>query len=402
MVLMRWIRGGVTAAAGFTASGISAGIKRSRKPDLSLVLAERPCSAAGVFTRNIIKAPPVLISRERLSGGLARAVLINSGCANCMTGAAGRRDALAAGAAVADACGIPRAQVLLASTGLIGTRLPVVRLVRAVPRLVRGLSRGHHEAAAQAILTTDLRIKEAAFEARLGGARLRVGGMAKGAGMIAPSMATMLAVLTTDAVVAPGLLRRMLHEAVSRTFNRVTVDGDTSTNDTVFVMASGRSGVVAAPGTRALALFSRMLEAVSAELAKRIVQDGEGATRIMDVRVAGARSAREAHAAAQRVANSPLVKTMLAGGDPNVGRIAAALGASGAGFTPERLEIRLNGRPVVIRGLPRPLDRASARQVMRRPEVLMQVDLHAGDAEGRALSCDLTEEYVRINAHYST
>jgi glutamate N-acetyltransferase/amino-acid N-acetyltransferase len=399
---MRWIAGGVTAARGFRASGISAGIKTSRKPDLALVVSDGPASAVGVFTQNRMQAAPVAISHQRLRFGTARAVLINSGCANCMTGPRGMRDATTVGRTVADALGVREAEVLLASTGLIGTRLPVERIRRRIPRLVGQLSRAHHEAAAQAILTTDLRVKEAAAEATIEGRRCRLGGMAKGAGMIAPSMATMLCVITTDAAVAPRLFRQLLRQAVDRTFNQISVDGDMSTNDTVFGLASGRSEAVIRPGTAASRTFAAILEAVADRLARRLVQDGEGATRIMEVCVAGARTAKEAQACARQVAASPLVKTMLAGGDPNVGRIAAAAGASGARFDGRRLEIRVNGVRVVSGGTVVPLNTAVARQLFRQPEVAVQIHLHAGGAEGRMVTCDLTEEYVRINARYST
>ncbi len=402
MKLMKWVPGGVTAAAGFTAAGIHAGIKRSRKPDLSLVAAERPVAAAGVFTTNRVQAAPVLISRERLRRGRAQAVLINSGCANCLTGAAGLRDARRLARAAAAQLGIAERHVLVASTGLIGPRLPVAKMERALPALVRQLSRRHHEAAAQAILTTDLHPKEAAVEARIAGRLVRVGGMAKGAGMIAPSMATMLCVLTTDAGIAPGLLKHLLRDAAARTFGRVSVDGDMSTNDTVFALASGTSGAAIRAGGSSRETFAAMLEAVAGRLAERLVQDGEGAAKRMTVDVVGGRTAREAQACARQVAESPLVKTMLAGSDPNVGRIAAAAGASGAWFDPARLEIRVEGVRLVAGGTALPVPGTVLRRLLRRPRVRVLVHLHAGSSAWRMLTCDLTEEYVRINAGYAT
>jgi len=399
---MRWVSGGVAAAHGFRASGIHAGIKRSRKPDLSLVMADGRCAAAGVFTLNRVLAAPVVISRQRLRAGAAQAVLINSGCANCLTGAAGSRDALALGRAVASALGLAEEDVLLGSTGMIGRRLPVATVLRRVPVLVQQLSRSHHEAAAQAILTTDLQVKEAAVEARVDGQPCRVGGMAKGAGMIAPSMATMLCVITTDAAVPLPLLRSLLRRAVERTFNRVSIDGDMSTNDTVFALASGLSGARVRPGTAAAARFEHMLEAVCDRLAHDIVRDGEGATKMMTVRVRGARSPREAQAAARQVAFSPLVKTMLAGSDPNPGRIAAAVGASPARFNPARLDIRIGGHRLVSRGVALSVDGAALRRLLSRPDVRVDIDLHAGTGEGLMRTCDLTAEYVRINAGYAT
>ncbi|HEX9780380.1 MAG TPA: bifunctional glutamate N-acetyltransferase/amino-acid acetyltransferase ArgJ [bacterium] len=398
---MRAAPGGVTAPAGFAAAGASAGIKRGRKPDLALVACDRVAAAAAVFTRNRIQAAPVVISRRRVRRGSARAVLINSGCANCLTGPAGMRDALALGREAARALGVAEPSVLLASTGLIGRRLPASRILRAVPALAASLGRAGHRRAAEAILTTDLAPKEAAVEARVGGRRVRVGGMAKGAGMIAPSMATMLCVLTTDADVEPSLLRSLLQTAVARTFNRISVDGDMSTNDTVFALASGASGVRIRQGSRAEALRS-MLEAVAGRLAEAIVRDGEGATRVMDVRVEGARTDREAQRCARQVAASPLVKTMLAGGDPNVGRIAGAVGASGARFAPARMEIRLGPRLVVAGGAALDVPRGAVRAWLRRPTVPVRIHLHAGRGAGRMLTCDLTEAYVRINTGYAT
>ena len=399
---MKWIAGGVTAALGFQASGVSAGIKRSRKPDLALIVSDGPVTAAGVFTTNRVQAAPVLISKERLRRGRARAVLINSGCANCLTGAEGMEDALRLSRAVAEALRIDERDVLVASTGIIGRRLPVPRIQRAVPALVAQAGRAHHRTAASAILTTDLRVKEAAVEAVVNGRICRVGGMAKGAGMIAPSMATMLCVITTDVAAAPAPLRGMLREAIEATFNRISVDGDMSTNDTVFALASGRSGIAVRPGTAAARTCAAMLTAVAGRLATLIVQDGEGAGKLMEVRVVGARTRREADACARQVACSPLVKTMLASGDPNVGRLAAAVGASPARFDPGRLEIHIGTTRVVVRGAAVRVGKAVARGVLSHPEISVRIHLHAGRAEGRMLTCDLTEEYVRINARYST
>ncbi|HAM41848.1 MAG: bifunctional ornithine acetyltransferase/N-acetylglutamate synthase [Omnitrophica WOR_2 bacterium RIFCSPLOWO2_02_FULL_63_16] len=399
---MRWVNGGVTAAKGFKAAGVSAGIKRNRKPDLALVVCARPVTAAGVFTRNRVQAAPVVISKARLRRGRAQAVLINSGCANCLTGAPGTTDALRIGRAAAQALGIEEEMVLLASTGLIGRRLPVKRITRAIPSAARRASRRHHEAAAQAILTTDLYAKEAAIESRINGRLCRVGGMAKGAGMIAPSLATMLCVLTTDVAIEPQLLKELLRAAVERSFNRISVDGDMSTNDTVFALASGLAGVRIRRGTAAQHRFARMLNVLTQRLAARLVKDGEGVTRIATVDIRGARTEAEANACARQVANSPLVKTMLAGSDPNVGRIAAAVGASEAHMDPRKLEIRISGQRVVSRGTALRLSKSVTRTLLRRPEVPIRVDLHAGRAQGAMMSGDLTEEYVRINAGYAT
>jgi glutamate N-acetyltransferase/amino-acid N-acetyltransferase len=381
---------------------VSAGIKRSRKPDLALVVSDRLASAAAVLTCNRVKAAPVVISGQRLHArGRATAILLNSGCANCLTGAEGLRDALALGRLVARSLRIPEERLLLASTGLIGRRLPVRRMGQAVPSLVQQLSAGCHRDAAQAILTTDLVPKEAALEARIGGRRCRVGGMAKGAGMIAPSMATMLGVITSDVIISAGLLRQLLRRASALTFNRITVDGDMSTNDSVFALANGCSGASITGGASARRFFA-MLLGLCRELASRIVKDGEGASRTMDVRVIGGRTRQEAQACARQVANSPLVKTMLAGGDPNVGRIAAAAGASPARFDAEKLEIFIGGQRVVGRGAASRIGTARLRGLLGRPHVEVRINLHAGSAEGQMLTCDLTREYVRINAGYAS
>lgn len=391
----------MTVAKGFTAAGVHSGIKRSRKPDLALVLADRPSSVGAVFTINRVQAAPVVISKQRVQSGMVRAVLLNSGCANCLTGRQGMQDALAVSRATAKALGLSEPQVLLASTGIIGRRLPVPRLVRALPHLVASLSPAHHRHAAQAILTTDLQPKEAAVELRLGGHRIRIGGMAKGSGMIAPSMATMLCVITTDAQIAPALLTRLLRQAAERTFNRISVDADMSTNDCVFVLANGASGVLVT-GAAATQAFGAALEAVCDRLARMIVEDGEGVARTMALEVRGGRTDQDAQLAARQVAFSPLVKTMLAGADPNPGRLAAAVGASPAVFDPDRLEIRISGVTVVSRGAALKMSKAVTRTLLARPHVDVMIDLHAGRGRGWMFTGDLTVEYIRINAGYAT
>lgn len=397
---MTRVSGGITAPKGFTASGLFAGIKRSRKPDVALVVSKRPAAAAGVFTRNLVQAAPVLLTKAHLKAGRAQAILVNSGCANCMTGTPGLRDAERLGRAAAGVLGIPASSILHASTGLIGKRLPADKIEAALPRLARRLSREHHEAAAQAILTTDLRPKEAAVEAVIGGIRVRVGGMAKGAGMIAPSMATMLCFMTTDAAVAAPALRRLLQQAAEGTFNRITVDGDMSTNDCVLALANGASGArITGPGLRVL---GGLIHDVMERLARAIVEDGEGAAKIMELDVRGAKTAAQALSCARTIACSPLVKTMLAGSDPNVGRLAAAAGASSARFNPDKLEIFIEGVRLVRRGAALPVPSAVLRRLLSRPVVHARVELHAGSASERMLTCDLTEEYIRINAGYAT
>ncbi len=402
----RWVAGGVTAAQGFRASGVSAGIKRGRKLDLALVVADEPTVAAGVLTTNRVQAAPVMITRMRLRRGKAQAVLLNSGCANCLTGAAGHHDAMRLGQETAKALKVNEQHVLLASTGLIGSRLPVLKMQRAIPTLVRRLSRTGHRQAAQAILTTDTRVKEVAVADRLGGRLVYLGGMAKGSGMVAPHMATMLCVLTTDVAIEQRLLVQLLRRAVDASFHRITVDDQTSTNDMVVILASGRSGVRVKSGSPEARQFGLLLYLVAQRLAHLLIADGEGATRGVYIGVTGARTPSEAEACARAVAGSLLVKTMLVSGDPNMGRVAAAVGASGARFDPQQLEIRLSGVGAVVRhGAIATFDRALATRQLRADGPAwpaIDINLHAGRAQAWRLTCDLTEEYVRINAHYST
>ncbi len=399
---MKRVPGGVTAAKGFVAAGVSAGIKRSRKPDMALVVSETPAMAGGTLTTNLVKAAPVVISRRRLAAGSARAVFLNSGCANCMTGEAGYADALTLSRDVAHGLRVAEREVLIASTGIIGRRLPLPRMRRVIPRLIQHLSRAHHHEAALAILTTDLLAKEVAIECGAGQHRWRLGGMAKGAGMIAPSMATMLCVLTTDAQVDRGFAANALREAVARSFNRVSVDGDMSTNDSVFLLANGRSGVRIRRGSREARGFIDAVNQVTQLLAYLLVKDGEGATRVARIRVRGAKTASHAHACARQVATSSLVRTMLASGDPNVGRIAAATGASGASFDPARLQIHINGVTVVSGGVAHRLGKTVAKTLLAPKEVEIDIDLQAGRHATSMLACDLTQQYVRINAFYTT
>jgi glutamate N-acetyltransferase/amino-acid N-acetyltransferase len=399
---MNRVSGGVTAARGFLAAGVHAGVKRGNRPDLALVASEGPAVCAATFTKNKIQAAPVVISRERAAAGRARAVLLNSGCANCLTGRPGLEDALRLSRAVSGALGIPDAQLLLASTGVISHRLPVDRMLRGVPALVKALSPAGHRQAAIGIQTTDCTVKEAAVAERIGGARCAVGGMAKGAGMIAPEMATMLAVLTTDVRIAPALLRRQLREAVGASFNRISVDGDMSTNDSVFVLASGASGVRIEPGTKAAARFGALLTEAARQLARAIVEDGEGATRVARIVVQEARTEADARDCARRIASSLLVRTMLAGADPNFGRVAAAVGVSTASFVPERLVVLMNGRTVVSGGHALEVSPAAAREIFAPHEIEIRIRLRAGRASAEMLTCDLTEEYVRLNTRYVT
>ncbi|HEY6546462.1 MAG TPA: bifunctional glutamate N-acetyltransferase/amino-acid acetyltransferase ArgJ, partial [Vicinamibacteria bacterium] len=329
----------ITYPAGFQAAAAAAGIKPDRD-DLALLVAEGPCAAAGVFTRNLATAAPVVVSREHLRSGRARAVVVNAGCANAATGEGGLRDAREMAAVTAAAVGCPPAEVVVASTGVIGVPLPMDKVRAGIAAAARALSPQGGGAAARAILTTDTRPKEVALDLTLGGRPVRLGAMAKGAGMIAPDMATMLAFFTTDVRVAPALLQRALREAVGETLNRITVDGDTSTNDMAVILASGAgTGPPIESEGPDLAAFTAGLVEASRRLAEMIVRDGEGATRIAEVRVEGARTPQDADRIARTVAESPLVKTALHGGDPNWGRILGAAGRSGVDVDLSGLDI---------------------------------------------------------------
>lgn len=401
---LEWLDGGVTAVPGILAAGAAAGIKPSGKKDLALIYSPTPARAAALFTTNQVKGAPVVVSMEHVGGGVAQAILVSSGCANVCTGEQGVRDAREMTRLTGELLGVPARHVLIAATGVIGHPLPMDRIRAALPGLVRALSPQGGRAAAEAIMTTDTRIKEAALRVDVGGRPVTLGGMAKGVGMIEPHLATMLCFITTDAPVAPEILRGALRRTADRSFNRITVDGDQSTSDTVAVLANGLAETPPlAPGRRGFRQFARGLEALAARLARLLVEDGEGATRLATVVVRGAASRRDALAAARSVANSPLVKTALNGQDPNWGRIMMALGKSPARVDPDRVAIQIEDEPLVERGVLRPgarLDRV--RELLGRPAYTVTVDLGLGRGEERVWTCDLSEEYVRINAKYTT
>jgi glutamate N-acetyltransferase/amino-acid N-acetyltransferase len=391
---------GVTAPLGFRAAAVAAGIKPDRL-DLALLVADRACAAAGVFTTNLAQAAPVLVSREHLGGGRARAVVVNAGCANAATGAAGLDDAREMAAVAARAVGCPVEEVLVASTGVIGVRLPMEKVRRGVVAAAARLSRDGGKDAARAILTTDTKPKEVAVEFRVGGTTAMVGGMAKGAGMIAPNLATMLAFFTTDAAVEAPLLRRALVEAVGASLNRITVDGDTSTNDCAIALAGGARPTP--PIDREgppFDAFRRALTEVARRLAGLLVRDGEGVTRVAEVRVEGARTAAEADRVARTVAESPLVKTALHGGDPNWGRILAAVGRAGVPLDAERVSIWIGDVHVAERGAAHAYDERVAAAAMQEDPVRLRIRLGEGEASGWMWTSDLSRGYVDVNAHY--
>ena len=413
------IEGGVCAPKGFKAGGVWCGIRKNKgKRDLALIVSDVSCSAAGMYTTNKVKAASVLVTRENLASGRARAVICNSGNANACTGepglAAARRMALLA----AERIGCAVSEVAVGSTGVIGVPLPIAAVESGIDALFASLSAdaSGHDAALEAIMTTDTRKKEIAVEFELGGRKARIGAMAKGAGMIHPNMATMLSWVTTDAAIAPGPLDAALRAAVGRSFNRVTVDGDTSTNDCVVALANGRAGnaqIASASGSD-WASFAAALEEVLVYLAPAIARDGEGATRLVACTVSGAASETDAETLAKAVVGSSLVKAACFGADANWGRILCAMGYSGADFDPETVDVRFRSAAGVVEvcaaGASIPFSEETAKKVLSEEEIEIVVDLRAGAGKSRgagqgagsatAWGCDLTYDYVKINGDY--
>ncbi len=379
-----------------------AGIRNNPADDLALMVSDEPASAAAVFTRNFVRAAPVTVTARHLkkSGGTARAIVANAGNANC---AAPNMTAVAEGAAQAAAAlaEVPPEQVLLASTGVIGEPIDENAIPRALPGLWAALAPGRFADCARAIMTTDTAPKTAYALVETGDGAARIAGMAKGAGMIMPDMATMLSFLFTDAQIEPDVLRRMLQAAVDRSFNCISVDSDTSTNDTVYLLANGASGMRIEPARRAA--FQQALDEVAQSLALAIVRDGEGARKLVRIDVEGAADDRDAKTLAVAIANSPLVKTALAGADPNWGRILPAAGKSGAAFDPSQVDISINGTLVCAGGLRAAFDEEAVRKTMEEDESAIRFHIAgAGRGKARFWTCDLTEEYIRINAEYRT
>jgi len=395
-----FVEGGITAPQGYLAAGVSAGIKK-KGLDLAVVFSPKPASGAGVFTLNQVQAAPVLLSKENLkvSRGRVRALLINSGCANACTGEQGIKDALISTRGLASHLNVDPAQVLVASTGVIGNFLPVPKMLKGIASAVSALNSRGGSAAARAIMTTDTREKSIAVEGRIAGKTVRIGGMAKGAGMIHPNMATMLAFITTDVQISARELGRMLRRAADRTFNCLTVDGDTSTNDTVLAIANGASNAAVTDG-RSGSFLEQGLGMVCEELAKSIARDGEGATKFVEICVRGASDFTAARRVAKSIANSPLVKTALYGEELNWGRILCAVGYSGIPFDPEDVLLSLNGIPIFRNGFPVSSTRARAEKAIKSRDLLIEVDLSGGKSSARVWTCDFSHKYVDINASY--
>ena len=407
---MKLISGGITAPLGFKASGLYCGIKRSKKKDLALIVSERLCDAAGTFTTNKIQASCVVLNKEHLREGQAQAIIANSGNANCMTGESGFDNSRTMIATVARVLRLKKKHVLVASTGVIGKPLPIKKIVSAIPELVGTLSGKGSEAAAAAILTTDRMNKEMAVEFQVGRRRVRIGAIAKGAGMIHPDMtlytpkhATMLCFVSTDAVITPAALREALAKAVEKTFNTITIDGDMSTNDMVVVLANGMAqNKKIVEKTKDFREFTKALETIFLALAKQMIRDAEGATKFVEVLVKNAASREDARLVSKSVASSNLVKCAAFGSDPNWGRIAAAVGYSGAHVDPWRMVITLGKEPVLQNGGRVKQNAAVLNRVFAQKNIKITVDLGLGKFSATAYTCDFSTNYVRINSAYRT
>ncbi|HEY8491144.1 MAG TPA: bifunctional glutamate N-acetyltransferase/amino-acid acetyltransferase ArgJ [Dehalococcoidia bacterium] len=395
--------GSVTTPEGFYAGAVYAGVKTygDDKLDLGILYSDRPCHVAAVFTRNEVKGACVLVTMEHVADGRAQALVVNAGCANVCTGEQGLEDAREMARLAALRTGAAARDVLVCSTGVIGVPLPMDRIREGIARITLDPDGGR--ALARAIMTTDTRPKHIAMQFQHEGRTYAVGGIAKGSGMIHPDMATMFCFLTTDAPVAPAFLDATLRSVADRTFNMVSVDGDTSTSDTMAVLANGAAGgdpIDAGHG--AAQLFQEALYGVSLHLAREIARDGEGASRLIEVRVYGAATKEEARRAARAVTVSPLVKTAVYGRDPNWGRVMMAVGRSGARVDVSRAVVRLGDVAVFVRGRPVPFDEEEVRAILGAPEVRIEVNLGVGSEGATAWGCDLTEAYVRINSEYTT
>jgi glutamate N-acetyltransferase/amino-acid N-acetyltransferase len=406
MLRLTTVKGGVAAAKGFRVAAAAGGVKYAGRDDVALLVADAPAAAAAVFTTNQVAAAPVVYDRKAVKAGRIQAILANSGCANACTGAEGLKDAELSALVTAAELGIDPKLVLVASTGVIGRRMPMEKLLGGMKKAVSALGRtcDHQLAAAKAIMTTDTKPKQAAVRVDIGGKRVTVGAMSKGSGMIEPNMATMLGFVTTDAAISPAMLRRALLLAVNRSFNRLVVDGDESTNDSVFLLASGAAGNETI--TKAGADFDAFVEALSAvcvSLARQMAADGEGATKFVTVHVKGARTQREAERAARAVAKSPLAKTSWFGKDPNWGRVLAAVGYSGAKVDDTVAEVFYDNVWAYKAGMV-----ADEKQLMKLSKVLERdefsvvVDLHLGEFSDTIYTCDFSLDYVHINADYTT
>lgn len=403
------VRGGVTTPKGFMASGVKAGIKPSGRKDLALLYSEVPAVAAGAFTSSRFQASPIKVSKEHLKHKAHQAVIVNSGNANCANGAVGYKDAMAMADVAAELLELKSAAVLVASTGIIGQRLPVEKIIEAAPSLVGALSEEGGRSFSETIMTTDTVSKEYAVKLKLGRSVVAIGGACKGVGMLYPDMktarhATMLAFLATDIAITKRMLESALDEAIQDSFNMVSVDGDMSTNDTCFILANGQAGntCISSRGS-AYKKFVEALTFATLQLAKMLSRDGEGATKLVEIEVMGARSSDDARAVARKISTSSLLKCAIFGGDPNWGRVCAAAGASGVYFNPDRMDVYLGPVRALSNGM---IDKGFSKQRARKffagKDVKITVDLKSGRHKAKAWTCDFSKEYVAINSEYST
>jgi len=399
---MKKISGGIATPRGFLASSVNCGI-RKYKHDLGLLYSVVPAVSFGVFTLNKVKAAPVVISQRHIKRGISKAIIVNSGNANCCNGTSGEKNAIRMIAKVASGLNIKRAKVLVASTGVIGEVLSIKLIEKAVPGLIRGLGKRGSKGFSKAIMTTDKFPKSLAVSIKVGASVVNIGGTAKGAGMIKPNMATMLSFITTDAAINKSTLKSAFTHAVDKSFNAISVDGSTSTNDSVFIMANGMAKnkpiTKNSPGYNT---FCKALDYIMLELAKMIVADGEGATKLIEIEVKGAKTEKDAKVVAQAVANDPLVKTAVYGQDPNWGRIAAAVGYSGAKVDPERLDIYLGGKKALGNGRRINIAKGILRGAFKKKNVEILIDLKLGKQKTKVYTCDLTKKYVDINSKYTS
>ncbi len=397
------IAGGICAPQGFRAAGVKTGIKSQTKEDVAVIWAACTSAAAGMYTLNKMCAAPVTLTKRHLTDGYARAIVVNSGCANACTGEQGLQDALTMVRETARALDLQPSDIAVASTGVIGTFLPMDKVTAGIRQACENLSPQGHDSTMRAIMTTDTFVKELAVEFVLDGRVARIGGMAKGAGMIEPNMATMLSFMTTDAAIQPALLKKALQAAVERSFHAITIDGDTSTNDTVLVLANGLAGnTLIDKEDELFDTFSAALEHVCIYLAKLIVRDGEGATKFLEITVQGAADFAGAKLAAKSIANSPLVKTAFFGQDPNWGRIVAAAGYSGAAMEQDKVSLWIGGHKIVENGQGTGFAGEELTKVMAQKDIAVVIDLGAGAASATVWTCDFSYEYVRINGEYTT
>ncbi|MCX7026127.1 MAG: bifunctional glutamate N-acetyltransferase/amino-acid acetyltransferase ArgJ [Spirochaetes bacterium] len=405
---MKQIRGGVTAPKGFTASGIHVGIRKNReKKDLALIWSAKPCSAAAVYTTNIVIGQPLIVTKEHLADGMAQAIIVNSGNANTCTGEQGIAAARRMAALVAEKLPVSPKDVVVASTGVIGQQLDVSVIEAGMDALVAGLSKTGNIDAREAIMTTDTVKKEVTIQFEIDGAIITIGAMAKGSGMIHPNMATMLSFITTDCAISSAMLQKALDESVKRTYNRVSVDGDTSTNDMVVILANGEAGnkIISEDGP-AYREFYDALNWLDTQLARMIAKDGEGATKLIECTVEGAADEDKAEQLAKGVICSSLVKTAFFGADANWGRILCALGYTRKDFDPNKVDVAFESASGYIdvckNGAPLPFSEEKAKKILSYQEVTVYVGLNEGDAQATAWGCDLSYEYVRINGDYRT